>query len=118
MIQQYDNSYKRFYVTSQGEKRKNAIFAPGIDRFILIDEYDFWTTLQIAEILSSKLPTVAYILQPNPPDINNTNCINYTIYNKTTQNLGTSPIVGGRQHPLLKVLNDIDSIVDVGIPED
>lgn len=116
--QQYDNFYRHFYVNSTGEKRKNGIFAPGVDRFILIDEQDFWMTLQTAEILSSKLPTVAYMLPPSAAAVDNTNCINYTIYNKTQQKIGPSPIVAARQHPLLKFLYDTDLITEAGIPED
>ena len=119
MIQQrYDNFYRHFYVNSKGEKRKNGIFAPGVDRFILIDDHDFWMTLQTAEILSSKLPTIAYMLPPSAGNIDNTNCINFTIFDKSSQKIGPSPIIAARQHPLLKFLYDVDSIVDAGIPED
>lgn len=118
MQNQFDNFYDYFYVNSNGQRRKNAIFAPGVDRFILIDDKDFWMTLQTAEILSSKLPTVVYILPPSAQDIDNYNCINYTIYNKTQQKVGPSPIIAARQHPVLKFLYDDDELVDNGVPED
>lgn len=114
----YDNFYKHFYINSKGEKRKNGIFAPGIDRFILIDDEDFWITLQTAEILSSKLPTIVYMLPTDDKNIDNKNCINYTIYNKTEQKIGPSDITSARQHPLMKFLYDSDLIVETGIPED
>ena len=119
MIQErYDNFYKHFYVNSQGDNRKHGIFAPGLDRFILIDDMDFWMTFETAEILSSKLPTVAYMMPPSAKHITSDNCINYTIQDKRLQRVGPSPLVGGRQHPLLKFLYDRDEIIEVGIPED
>jgi len=119
MIQErYDNFYKHFYTNSQGEKRKHAVFAPGLDRFILVDDKDFWMTFEAAEILSSKLPTIAYMLPPSAKNLNNINCIKYTIADKRLQRVGPSPIVGGRQHPLLKFLYDQDEIIESGIPED
>ncbi len=115
---QNDNFYKHFYTNSEGEKRKHGIFAPGLDRFILIDDKDFWMTYETAEILSSKLPTIAYMLPPNAKYVTNQNCIRHTILDKRTQRIGPSPIVGGRQHPLLKFLYDKDQVIDAGIPED
>lgn len=111
--------HEHYYINSAGERRTHGIFAPGIDRFILIDENDFWITLETAEILSSKLPTVAYIL-PNTfgVDINNANCINFTIVDKTQQKIGPSPIAGGRQNPMLRFLRDNNKLVNAGFPED
>jgi len=116
--QRFDNFYQHFYKNSRGERRKHGIFAPGVDRFILIDSYDFWVTLQTAEVLSSKVPTLAYILPPLNFNLNNDNCINYTIFNKTQQRVGPSPAVVGRQHPQLKFLYDQDTITEAGTPED
>lgn len=119
MIQgQYNNFYRHFYIDSTGEHRRHAVFAPGLDRFILVDDKDFWLTLEAAEILSSKLPTIAYMLPPNAFTMTNDNCINYTIDDKRTQRIGPSAIVGGRQHPMLKFLYDKDMVAEVGIPED
>ena len=118
MQKKFNNRYEYFYFNSRGERRKNAIFSPGIDRFILVDEKDFWVTLQTAELLSSKLPTICYLLPPTNDDINNTNCINYTIKNKINQKIGPSFIIAARQNPMLKFLYDEDEIIDCGIPED
>ena len=116
--QAFDNYYRYFYRNSKGERRKHGIFAPGVDRFILVDTYDFWITLQTAEILSSKIPTLAYILPPLDFNLDNTNCINYTIFNKTQQKVGPSPISAGRQRPQLKFLYDTDAITEAGVSED
>lgn len=118
MQQQYDNFYKHFYKNSRGEVRQHGIFAPGVDRFILVDDYDFWITLETAELLSSKIPTMVYMLPPTSNKITNLNCINHTILNKTQQKVGSSPLVVARQQPMLKFLYDQDELVEVGIPED
>jgi hypothetical protein len=118
MQKKFDNRYQYFYTNSKGEKRKNAIFSPGIDRFILVDDKDFWVTFETAEILSSKLPTLCYLLPPMDDNIDNSNCINYTIKNKIDQKVGTSSIIAARQNPMLKFLYDTDEIIFKGTPID
>ncbi len=118
MQKQYDNNYKFFYKDSQGNRRRHGIFAPGLDRFVLVDDSDFWITLQTAEILSSKLPTLVYILPPSANDIDNKNCLDYTIFNKTQQKVGPSSITCARQQPILKILYDADTISYAGTPKD
>lgn len=118
MQKKFNNRYEYFYFNSRGERRKNAIFSPGIDRFILVDEKDFWVTLQTAELLSSKLPTICYLLPPTDNDITYSNCINYTIKNKINQKIGPSSIIAARQNPMLKFLYDEDEIINYGVPED
>lgn len=110
--------YEHFYKDSRGQRRKHGIFAPGLDRFILIDEYDVWSTLETAELLSSKLPTVAYFLPPTNFELTNENCITYTIFNKTKQRIGPSPISVARQNPQLKFLFDYNKIAFADTPED
>lgn len=118
MQNQYDHSYNYFYRTSKGVPRQHGIFAPGIDRFILIDDYDFWLTLETAEILSAKLPTLVYLLPPMDFELDNNNCIDYTIFNKTQQKIVASSIATARQQPIIKFLYDTDHITYAGIPED
>ena len=112
------NFYKTFYINSDGSRKKSAIFAPGLDRFILTDNTDYSVLLQIAEILSSKLPTLVYLLPTNDNGINDSNCINYTIFNKTQHRIVGSSILAGRQSPIGRYLNNDNEIIDVGIPED
>ncbi len=118
MQKQYDNNYKFFYKDSQGNNRRYGIFAPGLDRFILVDDSDFWITLQTAEILSSKLPTLVYALPPSSTDMTNENCLDYTIFNKTQQKVGPSSITCARQQPMLKMLYDADTVSYAGTPKD
>lgn len=113
-----DYLYETFYVNGAGERRQHAIFAPGVDRFILVDSTDMWMTLQTAELLSSKLPTMVYILPAGRAAIDNKTCINYTLVDKTQQKVGPSPIAGGQQNPMLKFVRDPNQVADVGMPED
>lgn len=112
------NFYENFYKDSGGQRRKVGIFAPGLDRFILIDDCDIWITLQTAEILSAKLPTLVYILPPLEYDLNSLNCFNYSIFNKSQQKVGTSNIAVSRQQPMLKFLTANEGIYEAGVPED
>lgn len=113
-----EEAFDTLYVTNTGSRRQHGIFAPGIDRFIMVDDRDMWMTLQTAELLSSKLPTMVYILPAVREPIDNKNCINYTILDKSQQKVGPSPIVGGQQNPMLRFLRDPNQIVSMGMPED
>jgi hypothetical protein len=110
--------YKNFYVNKNGSRKKFAIFAPGLDRFILIDNYDRLILLQIAEILSSKIPTMVYVLPEDTGNLNDSNCMSYTIFDKTQQKVLSSPIMAARQQPITKFLSNEAKIVEVGIPKD
>jgi hypothetical protein len=85
-------------------RRLHGIFSPGLDRFILIDDSDVWVTLETAEILCSKLPTVAYVLHTIKFNLGNHNCLEYSIPNKTNQTVGKASIVNRRQNPTLRFI--------------
>jgi hypothetical protein len=91
------------YIYRDADKRRriHGIYAPGLDRFIFVDYSDVWVTLETAEILSSKLPTMAYVLHTINFDFNSENCTNYTITNKTNQVVSRVSIVNRRQTPCL-----------------
>lgn len=108
----------RIYKDINGNPRKCGIFAPGLDRFILIDDIDHWMVLETAEILSSKIPTMVYILPALDIDINNSNCLNYTLYNKTEERIGARLISVGRQNPALRILGNLGKLAFDGPPED
>jgi hypothetical protein len=110
--------YKTFYVNQNGSRKKFAIFAPGLDRFILIDNYDRLILLQIAEILSSKIPTMVYVLSEDADNLNDSNCMSYTIFNKTQEKVLATNIMAARQQPITKYLSYETKIVEVGIPKD
>lgn len=107
-----------FYKDNLGNRRKYGIFAPGLDRFVFVDDTDHWMMLETAEILSSKLPTILYLLPTLDFDLNNDNCLNYTVYNKTQERVGHRLTSIARQNPLLLVLNENNKIVFEGMAED
>jgi hypothetical protein len=114
----FDNHYRYFYHDHNGQRRRYGIYSPGLDRFIHIGDLDFWITFETANILSSKINTIVYILPPGYDEITNENCINYSLFNKTSQKLWTSNILVGRQNPALKMLYPDDIILKSGIPVD
>jgi hypothetical protein len=85
-------------------RRIHGIYAPGLDRFILVDYSDVWVTLETAEILCSKLATVAYVLHTINFDFGDHNCLDYAITNKTNQVTGRASIVNRRQNPTLRFI--------------
>jgi hypothetical protein len=94
------------YIYRDADKRRriHGIYAPGIDRFILVDYSDVWVTLEAAEILCSKLPTVAYVLHTINFDFGDHNCLNFAITNKTNQVTGRASIVNRQQNPTLRFI--------------
>ena len=60
--------HARFYSSWYGKKNANAIYAPGLDRFLLVDNYDLWLTMEVARILSSKIPTQVFLLAKDVPE--------------------------------------------------
>ena len=104
----------------EGDKRKinNGIYCQTIDRWILVDNYDFWITLQTAKLLSSKIATTVYVLPNNINGMDDTNCLNYMIFNKTAKKIGKGAELIRNQIPMLKQIIDPNQISFVGIPED
>lgn len=116
MAKRFDNFYKHFYRDENGHPKKHGIYSPGLDRFILISDEDFWVTLETAELLSSKIPTMVFVLSNR--EITNDNCLHYSIGNKPKLRVNNSTIYVGRQNPLLRILYDDDYLINEGIPED
>jgi hypothetical protein len=107
------------YRDNKGRRRRYGIFAPGLDRFIHINEYDVWVAMETALVLSSKIPTMTYILHTIKFDFGNHNCLEYTMANKTNQTIQTVSIVNRSQTPSLMFAPiDTNPIEFVGWPED
>ena len=118
MLPNFDRTYKYVYRDLYGDRKRYGIFAPGVDRFLLVDYEDIWLTLQTAEILSSKLPTVVFILSPGSSLVTNDNCMDYTVFNKTKVRVNNSPMVVSRQHPSVHFLGENDFVTYAGVSED
>lgn len=92
----------------------NAYYSPSVDRFFAVDGYDPYTALEVAQILSSKMPGITVcILQSTDVVMDNFNCINYTI-NEKNLTVGSANVLYGRQTPTLtKIPKDVN-IVKLG----
>jgi len=112
-------SIKDFYIDGQGRPRRNGIYCPVFDRWLLIDDFDFWVTLDTAKVLSSKIASTVYLLPNRIFGMTNSNCLNYAIFDKTKhKSAGSTDLVRG-QIPSLKVFKGAPSnLTDPGYPED
>jgi hypothetical protein len=110
--------YHRFYFDADNRPKRSGIYCQIFDRWLLIDSYDFWITLETAKILSSKVASIVYVLPNAATDINNENCLEYSLLDKAKQLKGIHPDVIRGQVPILKVLEEADQIYFQGLPED
>jgi hypothetical protein len=113
-----NNHYSYFYRDELGVRRRYGIYAPSIDRFLHISDQDMWMTLETAEILSSKIQTMVYVIPPGYvkiPEhtelISNKNCLEWGIYDKSDLRVGSSNVIGARQTPAIKMLYPDDKLV-------
>jgi len=108
-----------FYFDTTGNKKYNGIYCPGIDRWLVIDQYDYWVTLQTAQVLSSKIATMVYVLPPTIGAMTNDNCMNFSIFDKTSQKKGPiGPDLITSQIPTMRIMSEPRQLVERGIPED
>jgi hypothetical protein len=96
----------------------NTIYLPGVDRFLLADNFDPWITLETAEILSSKVPTQVVVLGEGIPGLSNLTALEHTIQDKTTMVIHGANILVARQTPSIRKLNGAGGVIEVGWPDD
>jgi hypothetical protein len=95
------NSYiENFYRSNN--KRKYSLYTPGYNRFLLVDDLDIWMLFETANIVSSKISTIVYMLPYEETDISNDNCLNYEITNLSSQKIAGTPLIFASQTPLIK----------------
>lgn len=101
--------HKTFYPLSWNKPNSYAIFSPGIDRFILVDNYDPWMVYETGKILSSKISNMVYILDQVTPNMTNENCLNFTTKNKKQEKGYGSPVIMAHRQSasLSKIPKDI-----------
>jgi hypothetical protein len=106
-----------YYYNENGSLKKNAIYCQQIDRFIVFDSYNSQMSFETANILSSKIASTVYLLPEEVTYMDNSNCINYTIFNKTVfKRSGVSDLIQS-QTPTIKKLNP-NNIIKMDVPED
>lgn len=114
-------AHSNYYSLGYGKVNGNVIFSPGIDRFILADNFDVWTVFETAKLLSSKIPTQVYVLgKLTGPDgqFNSGNCINYTFADKSNLKIMGSSVITARQTPLITKITLQDALTHEGFPRD
>jgi hypothetical protein len=109
-------AHAKFYGLWYGRNLANAIYCPGLDRFLLIDGYDLWVTLETARVLSSKIPTQVFLLGKDVIEFDNKNCLEYAVFNKKDMAINDSMV--GRQFPGVSPLLEKNSVYKVGWPVD
>jgi hypothetical protein len=117
MERQIDTLLDSHYYNKDGSRKKNGIYCQQIDRWILIDDYDMWITFKTAQALSSKLATTVYILSEDIAEMDNMNCLNFSMNNKTIFKRKNVADLIQNQTPTMKKLVE-GNIVEVGLPED
>lgn len=118
MQEKFDNQYKYFYRDSYNEPRTYGIYSPVVDRFVLVSDLDLWSIFETAELLSSKIATIVYVLPYHGGEISQSNCLSYSIENKSSQKIANSSISNARQTPVLRFLYDDEALVEAGLPAD
>lgn len=98
------------------KNRNYGIYCQNFDRWLLIDNTDFWIVLETAKALSSKIATTVYVL----PDceLTNENCMDYMLIDKTADKRGAAADLITSQLPTLKILKNHNNIAYAGTPED
>ena len=108
--------YLKFYHADGTRKNTSAIYTPALDRFILVDNCDFWAVFETAKIISSKIATQVFLLGKDVTDITNADCMCFTVKNKSKYVINGSYITSARQTPIMNVINGDDSVVNVDLP--
>ena len=79
-----------------------VLYSPGIDRIICLDQFDPYTAVESAQILSAKLPLVVGVMRST--DIDTDRCIEYSIKDKELM-FAYSSIFYSRQWPSFRRLS-------------
>jgi hypothetical protein len=110
--------HKTFYPLSWYKQNSYAIFSPGVDRFLIVDNYDPWMVYETGKVLSSKVSTMVYILDKVTPDMTNATCMNFTTrHKKSEKGYGGPAIMSHRQSASLSKI-PTDMIIESGWPVD
>jgi hypothetical protein len=110
--------HSTFYPLHWGKKNSYAIFSPGIDRFLIVDNYDPWTLHETARVLSSKISTITYILDKPTPHMTNDNCLMFSTKHKMNERqYGGPTVMSHRQSGIVMKIRP-DVVYEAGWPID
>jgi hypothetical protein len=87
-------------------RKRFGIYSVGFDRFVLVDNKDVWMMLEAAEILSSKISTVVYIIPYDASELTSSNCTEFSLLDKRSQKTATTPLLFSALTPSLRTLLD------------
>jgi hypothetical protein len=110
--------HQTYYPMSWGKKNSYVLFSPGIDRFFLVDSYDPWIVFETGRILSSKCSNVVYILDQVTPDMDNSNCLEFTTSHKMVDKQYGGPIVYAHRQSTIAMKIKPNMMVHRGWPEE
>lgn len=100
-------------------QQRFGIYSVGFDRFVLVDNKDVWVMLETAEILSSKISTVVYIIPNDSSDLTSANCTEFSLLDKRSQKTATTPLLFSALTPSLRTLLDNSLIrTDNTVPDE
>jgi hypothetical protein len=85
-------------------QKRFGIYSVGFDRFLLVDDKDVWVMLEAAEILSSKISTVVYIIPNDATELTSLNCTEFSLLDKRSQKTATTPLLFSALTPSLRTL--------------
>jgi len=104
--------WAEYYPSNKNSPNRYALFAPPLDRFLIVDNLDPWLLFETGRILSSKIINVAYILKAD--ELTNENCLNYgTEHNRNEANYGASSMSSIKQSASMAFLKQ-NNIVHKG----
>lgn len=110
--------HRTYYPLGWNKQNSYTIFSPGIDRFLIIDNYDLWMVYETGKVLSSKVSNIVYVLDKDTPNMNNQNCLNFsTLHKKKESGYGGPMIMSHRQSTSMSKI-PADMVLEVGWPID
>jgi hypothetical protein len=108
--------WARFYPASKDAPNLYVLFSPVFDRFLIVDNLDPWIVFEAARILSSKVLTVAYVLEQS--ELTNFNCLFYGTVHKRGENMYGASSVNSLKQSASMIEFGKNKIVYKGWPSD
>jgi len=117
-LNEEDPYHRTVYPLSWGKKSSYALFSPGIDRFILVDDYDPWVMLETSQVLSSKISNIVYVLDQETKYFDNRDCLLHTTKHKVEEKIYGGPTVMSHRQSSFMMKIRPNSIIEAGWPID